>query len=827
MSGALSRGFVLLLAAFMIPFAADRTQMGTWVATCVIAISGVILPLALRKVPATASLQVQHGALLAAEAFVAIAVPSIWYLAAVMAVASTTATAFSSRYPLALGMAMVTAVIITTTGAMAGHENWAATSTIVVLATPIALLNGRASIAADDRQATALNDLVATAKAVIWESDLDTGEIIAVAGTTAEVSGYEPSEWAHLDHAAQIHPADLEQFWIDADSFDEEGGVLDRAGRFRHRDGHYVAIRDQVRRVETTAGRRLIRGVTTDVSAEYETRRALRNTRDIVDRMRGAVVILVNKDDGLMVDSINAAADQLLGSSSAMIGANISDLFGDPYHDDVTWAIDACNQKREAYTFELVQLERATGSSAIVDIEVMPLSGGDVGIVLHDVTDDVEAERLIRHQANHDDLTGLANRSALTRAGSTALKLREGDDPVALLMVDLDRFKEVNDTLGHSVGDEFLGVIAARMASIGGPDCLVARIGGDEFALLLSRDGSEERAIEVANAIAEACSTPVSVSGITITIGASVGIALAPQHGQDMSTLLRRADLAMYEAKEAGVDWRTATQDSEEPAVRRLILAGQVGDAIRNREFELWFQPKVALGSNAVTGFEGLIRWRHPEFGLLTPADFLDIIELSGHTTAFDRFVVEEGTNHIVRCRDVGHAVPVALNMSARALHDAQIATFISECLMVNDIVSELLVIELTEHAVNEDLKRITPIMEGLAELGVGISIDDFGTGHSSLTRLRDLPVSEIKIDRSFVSGVADNDDDRIIVRSTIDLARTLGLGCIAEGVETHEVEQALMALGCESAQGYLYSKPVPADDAIAFLVERREAYSG
>jgi diguanylate cyclase (GGDEF)-like protein len=435
------------------------------------------------------------------------------------------------------------------------------------------------------------------------------------------------------------------------------------------------------------------------------------------------------------------------------------------------------------------------------------------------------ASRKLRHQALHDTLTGLPNRTRLyQRVGRATRYVRAFGGISALLLIDLDRFKEVNDTLGHDHGDTLLCDVAERLETTLRRGDTLARLGGDEFAVLLRDLPDRGAAAELAARLLAALERPFVVRGVTVRLEASVGIALCPDHGTDVGTLVQRADVAMYEAKreQGRIRLYDAGRDPYSPA--RLQRIGELRDALVEGELVLHYQPKVSVAGGEVTGVEALVRWQHPRHGLLAPAEFLPLAERTGLMGELTRWVVDAALAQARAWQDEGIEVPIAVNLAAANILDAALPDAIADRLAHHGVPGERLTCELSEHTVMADPRRAGEVLERLRALGVRLSLDDFGTGHSSLSYLKRLPLDEIKIDRTFVSGITGDESDALIVRSTIDLARNLGLEIVAEGVEGAEVLHRLRSLRCDEAQGFHLSRPLPADALAEWLAERRPA---
>ncbi len=428
------------------------------------------------------------------------------------------------------------------------------------------------------------------------------------------------------------------------------------------------------------------------------------------------------------------------------------------------------------------------------------------------------------HQAHHDALTGLPNRKLLlTRAREALVDAARNDGRVALCLLDLDRFKEVNDTLGHQVGDGLLQLVAGRISDVLRPGDTVARLGGDEFAVLLPGVRDADSALEVALRISASLDRPLDHEGMCFDLEGSVGVALFPDHGRDFEALMRRADVAMYLAKESGSGVEVYVPQRDHNSAMRLALLGEIRRAVEIGELELHYQPKARLTDGAVTGVEALVRWRHPQRGLLRPDEFVPGVEQSALMRVLTQYVLEVALRQVAAWRECGLRIQVAVNVSVRDLHDATLADFLADRLRHFGLPGSALQLEITEHILMADATRAASTLRAFAALGVELSLDDFGTGYSSLVHLKRLPVSEIKIDRSFVQRMDVSEEDAAIVRSIVDLGHGLGLRVVAEGVETAGAWARLAALGCHYAQGWYLAKAMPATEATSWL-ERRAA---
>ncbi len=434
------------------------------------------------------------------------------------------------------------------------------------------------------------------------------------------------------------------------------------------------------------------------------------------------------------------------------------------------------------------------------------------------------------YQALHDGLTGLANRAGFQAEMRAAL-----DEPgrmwrpLAVLLIDLDRFKEINDTLGHHTGDVLLKSVGDRLSACGDLVTLVARLGGDEFAILLSQIGGPGQAIEVARAVTQALEGPFMLDdGRVLEIEASIGVVVTPEHGRDVDVLLQRADVAMYLAKASRSGVALYAADRDDNTRRKLLLIGQLRAAIADEELILFYQPKLDVATRRFTGVEALIRWNHPELGLLAPAEFIPLAERSGLIKPLTRFVLRTAIAQTQAWHREGLQLRVAVNLSARTFLDYDLPATVARLLADAGMSPDRLELEITETELMADPARGAKVLARLHAMGIRLTIDDFGTGHSSLAYLGSLPVDEIKIDRCFVAAMAsDIPADDIIVRSTIELARNLTLEVTAEGVESATQEERLSFLGCHFLQGYHFSPPVPPDELFAFLTTNARVAGG
>ncbi len=433
-------------------------------------------------------------------------------------------------------------------------------------------------------------------------------------------------------------------------------------------------------------------------------------------------------------------------------------------------------------------------------------------------------------KASTDELTGLPNRKALygeVRAQARAYGRRSrrgqpGGDTrrMALLILDIDQFRQVNEALGHGVGDRLLMAVAERLLAAIGPDGLVVRLGGDEFSVLAPRLADSDAAGVLARRVEDALAEPIVLDGLPLDVAAAIGVALYPDHGTDVITLLRHAETAMYDSKQRGVTFAVYTPEAEQHSPERLALLADLRRALDSGsdELQLHYQPQIDLATGAVSGAESLLRWSHPERGFVSPDTIFKIVE---HTAIMRRItsrVLDDAIAQLAKWRAEGLRLRISVNVSARDLHRAEFVDEVAGLLAERGVPANMLQLEITEGAILTDQRRALLTLHRLEKLGVALSMDDFGTGYSSLQHLRRMPLAEVKIDKSFVLGMTTDPDDESIVGAVVDLGRRLGLRVVAEGVEDDETRRMLLSIGCEVGQGWHFARPMPADAFAAWL---------
>jgi diguanylate cyclase (GGDEF)-like protein len=438
------------------------------------------------------------------------------------------------------------------------------------------------------------------------------------------------------------------------------------------------------------------------------------------------------------------------------------------------------------------------------------------------ILDNWELVDQLRYEALHDSLTSLPNRLQFHREIDNSLADRAEGEKVAVLLMDLDRFKDVNDTLGHHHGDRLLVEVGKRLVAAATPGSIVARLGGDEFAVLLPRSRDTNWFYEQADALGARLRDRVDIGDMEVETPAAIGIALCPDHGEDPITLLQKADVAMYASKASG-QLEVYSPERDGNSRRRLGLVAELRHALQHGQIEVWYQPQADAMSGQVVGVEALVRWRHPNQGLIAPDDFIPVAEQTGLIGLLADHVVTQVARQWRLWQDAGVTMEISVNASMRNLQDREFAAKVRQRLTETGMPPSALTVEITESSIMADSSRTLASVNSLAAAGIGISVDDFGTGYSSLTHLWQLPVREIKIDKSFVLALNDDSHDGsdAIVRAVIDLGRNLNLTVVAEGVESEAVWERLLSWGCHRIQGYHLAKPMPPEQATKWLKER------
>ncbi|MEN1956900.1 putative bifunctional diguanylate cyclase/phosphodiesterase [Luteimonas changyuni] len=639
--------------------------------------------------------------------------------------------------------------------------------------------------------------------------------------------------------AAVIHPDDLPGV-VDAMHRYAAGETAEFSSEHRVRadspastQGQWTWIRARGRAVERQADGAILRvaGTSLDISATRAVERENRIASEVLRSMNEAVAVL---DDRFRFLSVNPAFTHITGHGAADVIGRGMEVLDSVRHDHTRGRIMREALRRDGrWSGEMWQRE-SNGEELLCAVEAATVREGDAGgermhvLMLSDITLQKRAEEELRYVANFDSLTNLPNRSLLAERLSRAIvHARRDGSRVAVLFLDLDRFKDINDSLGHAVGDRILRAAAARLQQAVGPGQTVARLAGDEFTVILEGLAVPEDAERVAREIIMAFEAPlVPEDGQEVSVSASIGVSLYPDHAQVPTELLKRADAAMYQAKAAGRRTWMRYDDSMEAAIRRrAILAGALHKALDRGELRVVYQPRQALASSRITGAEALLRWTSPEHGEIPPADFIPLAEENGMILEIGEWVLREACLAARRWRDHGLSdVRVSVNMSVLQLLRGDFADVVRGVLDDTGIPAQALELELTESMLMANAAQTAHKLQAFRELGVSLAIDDFGTGYSSLAYLKRLPITTIKIDKTFIADVCNDREGASITTTVIAMAHGLGLTVVAEGVETADQARFLARNDCDEIQGFWVSQPLDAVSCMAYFHNHRQS---
>lgn len=557
-------------------------------------------------------------------------------------------------------------------------------------------------------------------------------------------------------------------------------------------------------------------------SLEFETLNALayavgfRNRdallKSIVQSSSDCIVCI---DSRGVIQTANPASSALFRRSSRdLVGMSLSRFVPDLLRD-TTMMPDGSGGIRE------LMASTEDGDTFPVELAISRVQLDDEQLytaIIRDISERYAQQQQLKFQATHDALTSLPNRPALAAHLDSLLHGVQEDSRLALLMIDLDRFKEVNDTLGHNIGDYVLHEVARRLDEVRQGRGFIARIGGDEFALVMDNVVDLGDVEQLSRELVDCLRTPIETCGASIDIGLSIGIALSPDNSKDAEELFRHSDVAMYVAKRANAGYEFYDAANDQNSIRRLEIAGKLRRAIANNELQLYYQPQLNLRTGDVDSVEALVRWNDPVLGFVGPDEFIPIAETTDLIGPMSTLTMTQAFEQSVRWRDQGLDLMIAVNVSARLLQDAGFPALVSKLMEQSGVSPSRIELEITESAMMLDPDRALRVTEALSKLGVQISIDDYGTGYSSLAYLRDLPAHALKLDKSFVLNMEREEGDRIIAASTLQMAHALNMEVVAEGVETPAIAALLRDMGYDYAQGYLYS-PALKPDALAAWV--------
>ena len=632
-----------------------------------------------------------------------------------------------------------------------------------------------------------------------------------------------------------LHPDDRDRVLVEHWDAAASGEPFVSEYRMVSEDGTVLWIYDKAVPVTDSSGATTLYGNCLDITpgkAEVH----LSSTGDplglVLDEIPG-VVYRCTCEPSFTVEFVSDQIEDLSGyPASDFIGGNVRTYDSIVHPEDLPYMksdVTDALERGSAYSLEY-RLVHVSGETRWVAEHGRPVLGPDgrrqkiVGVIM-DITRQKAAEksreiieRQLRNQALHDSLTGLPNRTLFVESVAHAIfEAERNGTELAVFVLDLDRFKEVNDALGHVTGDQVLQEVGTRLQDALREGDSIARLGSDEFAVLVLQ-ARRAHALEVVRRVRAAIEEPMDLQGLPVNLSVSIGVAAFPRDGAEVEWLLRCADTAMYVAKDSDLGYAFYDASVDTRAATRLDLIGDLRRAIEDQELVLHYQPKIAVRSGRVVGVEALTRWHHPGRGLMMPNEFIPVAQETSLIKELTLHVINEVGRQWRAWADEGRRLPIAVNLSTRDLVDpgfpGEVATLLGKWRMP----VTMLKFEVTESSVLDDPKRTEDVLERLGAMGLRFSVDDFGTGYFSLAHLKRLPIDEIKIDRSFVSAMSAHEEDEVIVRSTIDLGHNLGLSVVAEGVETRSVMERLVPFGCDVAQGYYLGRPMPAEELEIWL---------
>ncbi|EKF74529.1 sensory box protein [Alcanivorax hongdengensis A-11-3] len=617
-------------------------------------------------------------------------------------------------------------------------------------------------------------------------------------------------ELVHPDDLPRIRRAMVAHFKGQSDSYHA-------VYRLRHADGEWRWIEDDGRVVERAKSGRALRMI--------GTRRDITDDRQAQEQLRLAATVFENAPEGIFIldnqfrfQAVNARFEQITGYTESMVlGKQVLDHEGTTANSDTYKMITAALKENGFWEGEINE-KRHNGEHFPEWLQVSAVRDEQKRVIryvgmISDLTTRKETEEQLQFLSNFDRLTGLANRSQFREHLHKSLTLaRLNREKVALLMIDLDRFKPINESLGHEIGDRLLKAAADRICECGVPTEDMARVGGDEFTLLMENFPNEAAVSNLSQKVINALKKPFMIDGHELLLGGSIGISIFPDTAKEAQSMINQADMAVYQAKRSGGNsYQYYRGNMRVASVEQLALETSLRKAIFKNEFVIYYQPKMDLGSGRITSVEALVRWQHPTMGLLPPSDFIPLAEESGLISAIGELVMERACRHARQWHQQGLGdICVSVNLSAHQFRKGNVAQIIDRVLDSTGLPAHLLELELTESLIMEDMDQNITLLQELRTRGIELALDDFGTGYSSLSYLKRFPVDTLKIDRSFIMEMDTSPDDAAITRAIIDMAHSLKMRVIAEGVETAAHLEMLREMGCDGIQGFYISKPVP-----------------
>lgn len=641
-----------------------------------------------------------------------------------------------------------------------------------------------------------------------------------ILGYAEDEIGNSLSEWE-----SRVHPDDLESTLFDVQkNIDGKTEYYENIHRLRHKDGHWVWVLDRGKTLfENNKPVRML-GTHTDITKEKEKQLEYAKQALIMNQIHDSVI---STDIEGTILSWNKGSEIMLGySKEEAIGKNISMIFTlEDEHRHEEYLRELSEQNFLSVDTQLVTKDKerlaVISSLSLVKDENEQKMG--LIYISQDISKRKQAEKelleqkvILEFQAHHDSLTGLYNRALFKKNLEKALFLaKEQNTSIALLFIDLDNFKEINDSLGHATGDRVLISVAQRLKHLLTNNETLARLGGDEFIIMLENIQNSREVSKLAQKIIHNLSLPMKFQETTLYVSCSIGISLYPNDGETLDNLMKYADSAMYKAKDEGRNnFQFYDVSMTELATKRVLIESALREALNNQEFLVYYQPQVNAKSGKLIGMEALVRWQHPTMGFLSPADFIPVAEATGLIVQLDRYVMRTAISQLVEWyKDGLNPGVLALNLTVQQIYQRDFIEMLRSTLQELECKPEWLELEVTESQIMKNPQEAVKILNVISAMGIELAIDDFGTGYSSLSYLKKLPLNKLKIDQSFVKDLPHNEHDIGITKTVIALAKSLNLSIIAEGVETQEQKDFLLESGCENVQGYFYSKPLPSEE--------------
>lgn len=660
----------------------------------------------------------------------------------------------------------------------------------------------------------------------LWDWMLDTGHNYHT--NFDKLLGYDSAYFKNFfgDLEALVHPDDLVR--IRRAMVSHFKGNSDRyhaVYRLRHANGDWRWIEDDGRVVKWSHKGRALRMI--------GTRRDITEDRQAREQQRLAATVFENAPEGIFIldqrfrfIAVNARFEQITGySESSVLGRQVLDEKAKEYNRENYLSITASLKENGFWEGEIIE-RRRNGEQYPQWLQMSAVRDEQKRVIryvgmMSDLTSRKETEQQLQFLSNYDRLTGLANRNQFREHLHKALTLaRLNREKVVMLMIDLDRFKPINESLGHEIGDRLLKEAAERIAQQTGNDDILARVGGDEFTVLFEQHGGQAAISQQCQKIINAMKKPFMLDGHELLLGASIGISVFPETAKEAQGMINQADLAVNQAKRrGGNNYQFYSNTMQTASVEQLALETSLRKAIFKNEFVVYYQPKMDLDNNGVTGVEALVRWQHPTMGLLPPSEFIPLAEETGLISAIGELVLERSCRQAYAWHKSGLGdIRVSVNLSAHQFRKGNVAEIVDRVLESTGLPPHLLELELTESLIMEDMEQNIELLQQLRKRGIELALDDFGTGYSSLSYLKRFPVDTLKIDRSFIMDLDNSEDDAAITRAIIDMAHSLQMKVVAEGVETNAHLAILRTMDCDTIQGYLISKPVPEQALLELL---------